>query len=84
MNVVSIHTVVNVSFSELCVLKHLGYWKLLGAGAWYSRFGAMPCRGGDIGLGFSGGEWEEGGWKWLDVCHPPGYCVSRKVVQTHS
>lgn len=45
MDVVSIRTVVNVSFSELCVLKHLGNWKLLRAGASYSRFGAMPCRG---------------------------------------
>lgn len=66
MDVVSIHTVVNVSFSELRVLKHLGNWKLLRALASYPRLGAVPCRGGLWPcLGFSGAGWKEGdgdGW----------------------
>lgn len=35
-------------------------------------------------VGFSDAGWKEGGWRWLYVCHPPGYCVSKKVVQACS
>lgn len=67
MDVVGIHAVVNGSFSELCVLTHLGHWKLLEAGVSCSGFGAVPCRGGQchsvqgsVGLG---GRKEDGdGW----------------------
>lgn len=67
MDVVGIHAVVNGSFSELCVLTHLGNWKLLGAGASYSGFGAVPCRGGQCpsvqGSVVLGGRKEDGdGW----------------------